>query len=402
MPAAYEKGLQVFQVIRSTNRLVRLEERRFSDLKLREREHLQEWLAHTPEALGEELLVIQKEFDGFADTRERLDLLALDKEGRLVVIENKLDDSGRDVVWQALKYAAYCSNLTRKDIPAIYQKYLDRSDQNEDAEEKLRDFLEVEDLDEVVLNPRNEQRLVLIAANFRKEVTAAVLWLLGHGVRAQCFRVVPYSFGEEVFIDLQQIIPTPEAADFMIGMAAKDSEEKSVEGTQRRRHKLRHAFWTQALEALGERNVSLFENVSPSKDYWLNCGTGMSGCVYTLIFAKNQARVELDLQRPDKSENKWLFDRLEQQRAEVEARFGDGFEWLRMDDKKASRIVFSSPFDGFNESIWPEMVAWLCDHIVRLEAAFSEPLARLNRELKSGIDSATGNGAPQGDLAVAD
>ena len=337
----------MFQVIRSTNRLVRLEEPRFSELKLREREHLQEWLAHTPEALGEELLVIQKEFDGFSDSRERLDLLALDKEGRLVVIENKLDDSGRDVVWQALKYAAYCSNLTRKDIPEIYQKYLDRSGLNEDAEEKLRDFLEVEDLDEVVLNPRNEQRLVLIAANFRKEVTAAVLWLLGHGVRAQCFRVVPYSFGEEVFIDLQQIIPTPEAADFMIGMAAKDSEEKSVEGAQRRTYKLRHAFWTQVLETLSERNVSLFENVSPSRDHWLNCGAGVSGCAYALIFARNQARVELSLQRSEKSENKWLFDRLEQQRAEVEARFGDGLEWRRMEDKKASRIVYSSPFDGF-------------------------------------------------------
>ena len=392
----------MFQVIKSANRLVRLEEPRFSDLKLREREHLQEWLAHTPEALGEELLVIQKEFDGFADTRERLDLLALDKEGRLVVIENKLDDSGRDVVWQALKYAAYCSNLTRKDIPAIYQKFLDGAGQKEDAERKLRDFLEVEDLDEVVLNPRNEQRLVLIAANFRKEVTAAVLWLLGHGVRAQCFRVVPYSFGEEVFIDLQQIIPTPEAADFMIGMAAKDSEEKSVEGTQRRRHKLRHAFWTQALEALDERNVSLFENVNPSRDYWLNCGTGMSGCVYTLIFARNQARVQLSLERSDKSENKWLFDRLEQQRAEVEVRFGDSLEWRRMDDKIASRIVYSSPFDGFNESIWPEMVAWLCDHIVRLEAAFSEPLSRLNRELKSGIDPASADGVAQGEVAVAD
>jgi hypothetical protein len=29
--------------------------------------------------LGEELLIIQKEFDGFEDTNERLDLLALDK-----------------------------------------------------------------------------------------------------------------------------------------------------------------------------------------------------------------------------------------------------------------------------------------------------------------------------------
>ncbi len=64
-----------------------------------------------PESLGEELLIIQKEFDGFDETRERLDLLALDKQGSLVVIENKLDDSGRDVVWQALKYASYCSSL---------------------------------------------------------------------------------------------------------------------------------------------------------------------------------------------------------------------------------------------------------------------------------------------------
>ena len=56
-----------------------------------------------PDALGEELLIIQKEFDGFADTRERLDLLALDKNGQLVIIENKLDDTGRDVVWQAVQ-----------------------------------------------------------------------------------------------------------------------------------------------------------------------------------------------------------------------------------------------------------------------------------------------------------
>ena len=388
----------MFQVIRSANRLQRLEPRSFSDLKFREREHLQEWLVHMPEALGEELLIIQKEFDDFADTRERLDLLALDKKGRLVIIENKLDDSGRDVVWQALKYAAYCSTLTQKNILDIYQKYLDRSGQGEDAEAKLRDFLEVEDLDEVVLNPRNEQRLVLIAANFRKEVTAAVLWLLGHGVRAQCFRVVPYSFGEEVFIDLQQIIPTPEAAGFMIRMAAKDSEQKFVEGTQR----LRHAFWTQTLRALRERNVTLFENVSASKSHWLNCGTGVSRCLYTLIFVENEARVELNLGRAEMSENKWMFEQLKQMQAEIEGQFGDSLQWLPLEDKKASRIAFSRSFDGFNESNWPDMVDWLCKHIVRLERAFSEPLTQLNRQLKSGIDNATADGASHVDRSASD
>ena len=84
----------------------------FRELHLEERRHLQEWIANEPSSLGEELLIIQKEFDGFDDTRERLDLLALDKKGNLVIIENKLDDSGRDVTWQAIKYASYCSSLS--------------------------------------------------------------------------------------------------------------------------------------------------------------------------------------------------------------------------------------------------------------------------------------------------
>src|ERR671912_66684 len=130
----------MFQVNRAENRIRRLEERRFGDLGLRERDHLQEWLAGLPDALGEELLIVQKEFDGFADTRERLDLLALDKDGQLVVIENKLDDSGRDVTWQALKYAAYCSSLTKDDILSIYQKYLGQMPSVDDAVTKLQSF----------------------------------------------------------------------------------------------------------------------------------------------------------------------------------------------------------------------------------------------------------------------
>ena len=373
----------MFKVNLSENRLVRLEKRRFSDLNLQERPHLQEWLVQTPEALGEELLVIQKEFDGFADTRERLDLLALDKEGRLVVIENKLDDSGRDVVWQALKYVAYCSSLKKAEIVEIYQKYLDRWLDGQNAVANLCEFLEVEDLDDAVLNAGNEQRLILVAANFRKEVTATVLWLLGHGVRAQCFRVLPYSFGEELLIDLQQIIPTPEAADYMIGMAAKESEQKSVQGTQKRRQEMRRAFWTRTLEELRSRNIARYANISPSKDHWLTSATGVSGCGFNLIFLKSEARVELYLARAEAGENKWIYDRLERKRQEIEERFGAELQWQRLDDKKASRISHSQPFDGFDDENWPVMIEWLCQHIVKLEVAFSEPLARLNRRLRS-------------------
>ena len=135
----------------------------------------------------------------------------------------------------------------------IFQRYLDRRGGGGDAETKICEFLEEDALDEVVLNAGTDQRIVFIAANFRKEVTAAVLWLLGHRVRAQCIRVISYGSVEELFIDVKQIIPTPEAEDFMIGMAEKEDEEESVGGAQRRSHELRLAFWEQALEALSER-----------------------------------------------------------------------------------------------------------------------------------------------------
>lgn len=156
----------MFRVDLSQNRLSRLSQKRFSDLNLRERDHLQEWLANQPDALGEELLIIQKEFDGFDETRERLDLLALDKDGNLVVIENKLDDSGRDVTWQALKYTAYVSGLTKTQIVDIYQQYLDRYSGGGNAAVRICEFMEVEELEETVLNPGNDQRMIFYRSQF--------------------------------------------------------------------------------------------------------------------------------------------------------------------------------------------------------------------------------------------
>ena len=272
----------MFKVEVSENRLVRLEKRRFADLNLREQDHLQEWIAGAPDALGEELLIVQKEFAGFADTHERLDLLALDKDGQLVVIENKLDDSGRDVVWQGLKYVAYCSTLKKAEIVEIYQSYLDRWSENQNAMENLCDFLGAEDIDDMVLNEGNNQRLMLVAADFRKEVTATVLWLIGHGIRVQCFRTSPYSLGEEILVDLQQIIPVPEAADYMIGMVKKESEEKSSKDTQKGIEGRRIKFWTRTLEELQKRGVARYANISPSKHASLSSATGVARCSYNL------------------------------------------------------------------------------------------------------------------------
>lgn len=373
----------MFRVDRSQNRLSRLVQKRFSDLNLRERDHLQEWLANQPDALGEELLIIQKEFDGFDETRERLDLLALDKDGNLVVIENKLDDSGRDVTWQALKYTAYVSGLTKTQIVDIYQQYLDRFCGGGNAVARLCEFMEVEDLGEIHLNPGNDQRMMFIAANFRREVTATVLWLLSRGIKAKCFKVTPFMLGEELILDIQQIIPTPEAADFMIGMSTKDNEEKVTHDTQKQRHKLRYEFWEAALERLRADGVEIYRNISPARNHWLSAGSGVRSCPYQMIFSRDEARVELNFGRSEAAENKWLFDQLFSQKDQLEARFGAPMTWRRMDENKQSLIVYAQPFDGYNRAVWPEMIDWLTTHIQKLETTFREPLARLNRQVRN-------------------
>lgn len=77
----------MFTVNHQTNRISPVKTKKFSELDFTERKHLQ--LFTRPGlrlALGEELLIIQKEFHGFDETRERLDLLAL---GSAVEVLNK-------------------------------------------------------------------------------------------------------------------------------------------------------------------------------------------------------------------------------------------------------------------------------------------------------------------------
>ena len=370
----------MFQIDRSANRLRKLERTSFSEVGL----------ATMPDALceamseGEDgLLIIQKEFDGFDGTRERLDLLALDRAGQLVIIENKLDDSGRDVVWQALKYAAYCSSLKKAEIVGIFQQYLDRQGGG-DAAGMICEFLGEDTLDEVVLNDGTNQRIVFIAANFRREVTATVLWLREHQIDARCVKVVPYRFGEEIFVDIQQVIPTPEAADYMIRMAEKDNEEKSAKGALKSRHEIRLAFWSDALQALREAGCERWQNVNPSKENWLNSAIGVSGLSLTLSLLRHEVRVSLTIARPVEEENKWFFDRLRENEAEYSDMVGPSLEWHRMDDKKMCWIAIRAPFQGFSKENWPDMIAWLVDHYRKMDDAFSDPVrslaARMNRD----------------------
>lgn len=46
--------------------------------------------------------------------------------------------------------------------------------------------------DGLVLNTGNDQRIIMVAAQFRKEVTSTALWLLSHRIQLKCFKATPF------------------------------------------------------------------------------------------------------------------------------------------------------------------------------------------------------------------
>ena len=355
------------------NRIEKIESTTFKLLGFKEREHLQEWIANNPSCLNEDLLIIQKEFNGFNDTSERLDLLAIDKQGNLVIIENKLDDTGKDVTWQVIKYSSYCATLNSSQIITIFGQYLTRIGSVENAEIVLGEFLETEDFRER-LNIGNSQRIMMIAGEYRKEVTSSVLWLLNYGMRIQCFKATPFKLQEQLFLNMEQIIPIKEAEDFVISMANKSREEVDAQEQNKERYSVRINFWNQYLKEIN-KVTTLYQNVSPSKDNWIGGGSGMGSVGYNSVATRNYIRIELYINCGDKNNNKVIFDSLYAKKDKIESEFGEGLTWERLDENVTARIKFQlNNVSIFNEEDWGKMIDFMVDVVPRFERAFKKSI----------------------------
>lgn len=84
------------------------------------------------------------EFGRFDKSKRRLDILALDREGTLVVAELKLDTSSSLADLQAVRYAAFCSTMQPADMVRELAAYEGLS--QEDAEARVLEFMEAEEL----------------------------------------------------------------------------------------------------------------------------------------------------------------------------------------------------------------------------------------------------------------
>ena len=208
---------QLFRINPESKESERITEVDFRHLGLRERWDIQEWIATNPGILGGDLLIIEKEFSGFDRTNERLDLLAVDADGKLVIIELKRDDTGADAHWQAIKYASYLHRASAEEIVNVFANYL--KIQKHEAEELLLEHIESDNLD--VLN--NDQRIILASHRFAPEVTSAALWLNEKGSNEDlitCIQLTPHRDPNSnvLYIQSNTIIPVPGIDDYIISI----------------------------------------------------------------------------------------------------------------------------------------------------------------------------------------
>ncbi len=185
----------------------RLDETTFNLAGIHERRDLQRLLREHVEVIAPETLVISEEFGDWEDSRRRIDLLAIDKAANLVVIELKRTEDGGHMELQSIRYASMVSTMTFDQAVDAFGRYLKQLGKvDPDPHTALLDFLGWEQPDDDQF--AQDVRIVLASADFSKNITSSVLWLTDHGIDIRCVRLKPYSLGERLLVDVQQIIPT--------------------------------------------------------------------------------------------------------------------------------------------------------------------------------------------------
>jgi hypothetical protein len=284
------------------------------------------WLSNNldllSEYLGVELTAIEteKSVGTFA-----VDILAEDRDGFHVVIENQLERTDHDHLGKLL---TYLSNLDAKTAIWIT---------SDPRPEHVR---AIEYLNEVV--PEDTNFFLIQIKAFK----------IGGSEPAPYFNVVA---GPSSEVRSRGII-----------------KKKFAEKDQKRLE-----FFQQLLE-LSNAKLPIFKNVSPvGYQSWLNAGAGKAGLAWAYVIRRNDARAELFLWA-DAETNLKRFEILQGKREEIEAAFGEPLEWDFKEDRKQHYIRSWSNIGGLdNEDLWPAIQNDLVDRMARLEKSLSPYIASL-------------------------
>jgi hypothetical protein len=149
---------------------------------------------------------------------------------------------------QALRYAAMVARMTFDQTVNAYHTYLSQlatrdaapetpdalagatlGVSREEARAELLRFLEWEEPEEASF--AQDVRIVLVAADFSRELTTSVMWLNERDLDIRCVQLQPYRLGEQLLIQVDQVIPLREASAYQVQVREKARRERATSAT---------------------------------------------------------------------------------------------------------------------------------------------------------------------------
>ncbi len=197
----------------------------FAGTGFRERDDLQRVLREKIDVICPNTLIVAEEFAQWDDSRRRIDLLGIDQDANLVVIELKRTDDGGHMELQAIRYAAMISTLRFERVVEVFGDYLAKLGHTNDPRTTILAHLGWASPDDGDF--ASSVRIVLASADFSKELTTTVLWLNEMGLNITCVKMGLYLLDDSFLVDVQQVIPLPEASEYTISIRAKRQEARA-------------------------------------------------------------------------------------------------------------------------------------------------------------------------------
>lgn len=171
----------------------------------------------------------------------RSDLTAVDNNGNVVLIEIKRDRKDIEhrkeaFEFQAIRYAASYATIEEIDelVTNVYAPYIEKYRNEFELGEltsyelgirKLNEFLRINDAEK---NFNKKQRIVLVASDFDEQTLSAVAWLDSNNVDISCYRLTPYELREEIYFNIEKLLPTTDYNDYYVNLMDKSNTDRAT------------------------------------------------------------------------------------------------------------------------------------------------------------------------------
>ncbi len=221
------------------------------------------------------------------------------------------------------------------------------------------------------------EAVVWVTREFRDEHRQALDWLNQRtGEDTQFFGVVVelWKIGESLPAPHFKLVATPNEWRKATITKAGNKAVSSTERGERYR-----SFFQDLMDVLREEHRFTNARVGqPQSWYSFSAGFGPRVGYGAAFTGQKQARVEVYIDNGDFDWNKSLFDRLIEDKLEIETALNQSLEWQRLDNRRACRIALDRPgsIDDDTKAL-TEIREWMVNNLLEFRNVFSPKLSQL-------------------------